>query len=84
MIKNKAMLILGFIKRTCGSLSNPIPQKLLYCSLVRSDLEYCPLVWLNNTLKQNKMLESVQNNFYDLFLLNLIFLRISIVLTMSF
>jgi len=27
------------------------------------NLEYCPLVWLNNTCKQNKMLESVQNNF---------------------
>lgn len=63
MIKNKAMRNLGFIKRTCGSFSDPIPLKLLYCSLVRSHLEYCPLVWLNNTLKQNQMLESVQNNF---------------------
>jgi hypothetical protein len=57
------MRILGFIKHTCSSFSDPIPLKLLYCSLVRSNLEYCSLVWLNNTLKQIKMLESVQNNF---------------------
>jgi len=47
MIKNKAMRNLGFIKRTCGSLSNPIPRKLLNCSIVHSNLEYFPLVWLN-------------------------------------
>lgn len=30
MIKNKAMRNLGFIKRTCGSFTDPIPLKLLY------------------------------------------------------
>lgn len=75
MIKNKAIRNLGFIKCICGSFSDPIPLKLLYYSLVCSNLKYCPLVWLNNILKQNKMLEWVQNNFfYDLFFLNLIFL----------
>jgi hypothetical protein len=40
-----------------------IPLKMLYCSLVRSHLEYCYLIWINNTSKQNSSLESVQNNF---------------------
>jgi hypothetical protein len=44
MIKNKAMRNLGFIKRTCGSFIDPIPLKILYCSLVHSHLEYCPLI----------------------------------------
>lgn len=39
---------------------DPIPLKIIYGSLVRSDLEYCPLTWVNNTSKQN---ESVQNRF---------------------
>lgn len=63
MIKNKAFRNLGFIKRACGSFSDPDALKILYCSLVRSNLEYCHLIWINNTLKQNLMLESVQNNF---------------------
>jgi len=63
MIKNKAMRNLCFIKRTCGSFIDPIPLKILYCSLIRSHLEYCPLIWINNTTKQNSSLESIQNNF---------------------
>jgi len=41
MIRNKAILNLGFIKRTCGTFANPLPLNILYCSLVRSNLEYC-------------------------------------------
>ena len=63
MIKNKAFCNLGFIKRTCGTFSDPVFLKILYHSVVRSNLEYCPLIWINNTSKQNIMLESVQNNF---------------------
>jgi hypothetical protein len=63
MIKNKAMRNLGFIKRTCRSFNDPTALKTLYCSLVRSNLEYCPLIWINNTSKQNDTIESVQNNF---------------------
>jgi hypothetical protein len=54
---------LGFIKRTCSSFMDPIPLRILYCSLVRFQLEYCPLIWLNNTSKQLSTLESIQNNF---------------------
>lgn len=62
MVKNKAMRNLGFIKRTCGSFMDPIPLKILYCSLVRSQLEYSPLIWINNTSKLISRLESIQNN----------------------
>jgi hypothetical protein len=63
MIKNKAFCNLGFIKRTYAGFSDPIPLKILYISLVRSNLKYCPLIWINNTSKQVLTLESVQNNF---------------------
>jgi len=63
MIKNKAFRNLRFIKRTCAAFSDHIPLKILYISLVRSNLEYCPLIWFNNTSKQALTLESVQNNF---------------------
>lgn len=49
MIKNKVKRNLGFIKRTCGSFLNLI-LKILYCSLVRSNFEYCSLIWLQNKL----------------------------------
>ena len=66
MIKNKAFRNLGFIKRTYAAFSDPIPLKILYFSLVRSNLKYCPLIWINSTSKQALTLESVQNNFLRL------------------
>jgi len=65
MVKNKHTLRgnLGFIKRTCGALSSPITLKILYFFIFRFNLEYFPLIWINNTSKQNLRLESVQNNF---------------------
>jgi hypothetical protein len=62
-IKNKAMCILGFIKRSCKNVCKPFGLKILYCSLVHSNLDYCPFIWINNTSKQNDNIEVVQNNF---------------------
>lgn len=62
-IKNKAMRILGFIKRSCKDFCDPFALKIRYCSLVCSNLDYCPLIWINNTSKQNYSIEAVQNNF---------------------
>jgi len=62
-INNETVRDLGFIKRTCVSFPDPISLKILYRSLARSSLEYCPLIWMNNTLKPNNMLERVQNHF---------------------
>lgn len=37
--------------------------KTLYCSLICSNLKYYPLIWINNALNQNELMEFVQNNF---------------------
>ena len=63
MIKNKAMRNHGFIKQTCGSFKDPLSLKILFCALVRSNLDYCPLIWINNTSKQIEAIKSIQNNF---------------------
>lgn len=58
MIKNKAMRTLGFIN-PCKSFHDPLVLKILYRSLFRSNLEYCLLIWTNNTIKHNDSIESV-------------------------
>lgn len=65
MIKNKAMLNIGFIYRTCGTFLDLILLKILYSSFVHFNSEYHLLIRSNNTLKQNNALESVQNNLYN-------------------
>ena len=45
MITAKANRMLGLIKRTCMDLKDESTLKTLYCSLVRSNLEYCSVVW---------------------------------------
>jgi hypothetical protein len=64
-IKNKSIKqsVLVFIKRSCNDFCKPFPLKILYCSSVRSNLDYCPLIWINNMSKQNDNIEAVQNNF---------------------
>lgn len=63
-IKNKAMRIFGSIKRSCKDFYDRyFCFEILYFSLIRLNLEYCPLIWVNNTFKQNDIIESVQNNF---------------------
>ncbi|KAF0762619.1 RNA-directed DNA polymerase from mobile element jockey [Aphis craccivora] len=57
-IKNKAMRILDFIKRSCEDFRDPFALKILYCSLIRSNLEYYPLILINNTSKQNDTTEA--------------------------
>jgi len=59
---------LGFIKRTCGTFSNPLASTsentLLFSSSFQFRILLVNLVkYLNNTLKQNSLLESIQNNF---------------------
>lgn len=41
----KAFSMLGFIMRAGEELSDPYALKTVYCSLVRSILEYCCVVW---------------------------------------
>ena len=52
--------MLGLIKRTCKGLDDPKTLCTLYCSLVRSNLEYCSVVWSPYTKRNTDKLERVQ------------------------
>lgn len=43
--------------RTC-SFNDPIALKTFDCSLVRSHLEHCLIIWINDTFKRNKTIKS--------------------------
>ncbi|KAE9529167.1 hypothetical protein AGLY_011963 [Aphis glycines] len=62
-IIKKSSSKLGFIKRTCKDFHDAHALKLLYFSLVRSQLEYANLIWHTNSITQNKDLSQIQNNF---------------------
>ena len=53
--------MLGLIKRTCKGLDDPKTLHTLYCSLVRSNLEYCSVVWSPYSKRNTDKLERVQN-----------------------
>ena len=59
----KAMSMLGFIKRICGNMDDPYTKKSIYCSLVRSILEYNGVVWSPAFAIHSKRIESIQRNF---------------------
>ena len=52
--------MLGLIKRPCKGLDDPRTLCTLYCSLVRSNLEYCSVVWSPYTKRNTDKLERVQ------------------------
>ena len=60
MITAKANRMLGLIKRTCMDLKDESTLKTLYCSLVRSNLEYCSVVWCPFTKRNVNKLERIQ------------------------
>lgn len=49
-IYGKSLVMLGFIKRigTCHDFNIPLCLKILYCSLVRSSLEFGKVLWNPN------------------------------------
>ena len=48
LVKKTSLLVL-FKKRTCKGLNDVATVRTqLYCPLVRSQLEYCPIVWHEN------------------------------------
>lgn len=66
---------LALNKSKCvGSYYDSSSLITMYCSLVRSNLKYCPLVSMNNRLKQNHIIESVQKKSYFLFLKSLLYM----------
>ena len=60
MITAKANRTPGLIKRTCKDLKNTATLKTFFCSLVRSNLEYCSVVWSPFTKRNIDKLERIQ------------------------
>ena len=60
---NKAMSVLGFIKRWSKEFDDPYITKTLYISLVRPILEYGSCVWCPQYTVHQSRIESVQKNF---------------------
>ena len=56
----KANRMLGLIKRTCKGLNDLKTLRTLYCSLERSNLYYCFVVWSPYSCKNINKLEGVQ------------------------
>ena len=62
---------LGFVKRQSKEFSDPYVTKSLYCSLVRSKLEYASVVWNMVGITESARIESVQKQFLLFALRNL-------------
>lgn len=65
----KSNKTLGLIKRVCRDLTDSSTRKVLYCSLVRSRLEYGCNLWSPYTKKHLLLIENVQRRATK-FLLN--------------
>lgn len=59
----KAFAVLGFIKRNTQQFEDVYCLKALFCSLVRSKLEYGVLVWAPYHAVQSSRIERIQRNF---------------------
>lgn len=62
-IVSKAYKKLGFLKRKTKDFSSQQALKVLYFALVRSNLEYCSLIWDPYYNNKIKVLERVQSKF---------------------
>lgn len=62
-ICNKSLKLLGFLTRTLNEFSNIYCFKVLYCSIVRSILEYASPIWNPSYKKYVDMLEKIQRKF---------------------
>lgn len=62
-IVKKASKSLGFVLRTCGSFTKAKSFKILYCTLVRSILEYASQIWNPRYEKYVARIERIQIKF---------------------
>lgn len=62
-IISKAKSKLGFLKRICWNMRDVYALKSIYCSLVRSTLEYCNVVWNPYYAIHSQHIESIQKQF---------------------
>ncbi|KAF0754110.1 Uncharacterized protein FWK35_00019561 [Aphis craccivora] len=60
---NFSRCMLGFVRRQCCDFNNIICLKTLYCSLVRSGLEYGSIIWNPYQSGLIQRLDRVQCNF---------------------
>lgn len=68
---NNARRTLAFVKRRSKEFKDPYVTKSLYCSLVRSKLEYASVVWNTDIENHISKIESVQKQFLLFALRNL-------------
>jgi len=59
-ITNKANRILGLLRKTCRGWKDIETLKVLYCTLVRSQVEYGSVVWSPHTARNIDKLERIQ------------------------
>ena len=59
-ITNKASRILDLLRRTCRGWKDTETLKVLYCTLVRSQVEYGSVVWSPYTARNIDKLEHIQ------------------------
>ena len=59
-ITSKVNKILGLVKRTCKGMKDITTLRTLFCALVRSQLEYCTVVWSPQTARNINKLEKIQ------------------------
>ncbi|KAL0870443.1 hypothetical protein ABMA27_005440 [Loxostege sticticalis] len=62
-IVNKASKALGFLIRSCARFSSLKPIKILFCSYVRSILEYASQIWNPQYKVYSDRIESIQKRF---------------------
>lgn len=62
-ITSKAYSMLGFIRRNSNDFRDPLTLKSLYVSFVRSQLEYCSLIWNPYAVVHSDRIERIQNLF---------------------
>jgi hypothetical protein len=56
----KANRTLGLVKRVCRDIKDVHSRKVLYCSLIRPQLEYATELWSPEQVTYKRMLENVQ------------------------
>lgn len=79
-ITSKARSLLGFIYRCAKEFIDPYTLKTIYCSFVRSNLEYASVVWSPQYDTHIQSIESVQKHFIKLALRSLSWNRDTFVL----
>ena len=50
-ITSKPNKIIGLVKRTCKGMKDITTLRTLFCALVRSQLEYCAVIWSPQTAR---------------------------------